>query len=159
MARQLDHTPAGDELPCTVQVMVDDLIARGLQDADCDRVRQAFTTLGPTLDRWPTSKQVIEALPPRQREAFTALPAPGGIPPQMQAMLDMARTRAGAKRKSILLPGETHGDYQRALGKSGMTKADFDAKRFAIPEEPKTDPAQDPYAIEERIAMQQEDKP
>jgi len=74
MARQLDYAPAADELAFTVQVMIDDLERRGLNDHECDRVREAFRTLGPKLERWPTSRMVIEALP--GRNPYRPTPAP-----------------------------------------------------------------------------------
>lgn len=63
LARQLDYSPAAEELPMTVQVMVEDFQTYGLTDVDADRVEAAFMFLGPRIQRWPTARTVIEALP------------------------------------------------------------------------------------------------
>ncbi len=147
MARRLDHGPSADELPFTVQVVTEDLMAKGLRDGDSDRVRSAFALLGPTLDRWPTVRQIMDALPSR-KDAFTALPPPGRkpMPENVRQHFDAAKARATVK--SILRPGESFGDYQAALYASGMKKAAFDAARLGeIDEE----------AAAERRAIQQED--
>ena len=68
LARQLDYAPTADELPFTVQVMTDDLVNHGLRDIDAPRVREAFARLGPALQKWPTTRTVIEALPPPERK-------------------------------------------------------------------------------------------
>ena len=68
LARQLDYAPTADELPFTVQVMTDDLVNRGLRDADVPRLREAFARLGPALQKWPTARTVIEALPPPHKD-------------------------------------------------------------------------------------------
>ena len=68
LARQLDYSPTADELPFTVQVMTDDLVNHGLRDVDAPRVHQAFARLSPALQKWPTTRMVIEALPPPERK-------------------------------------------------------------------------------------------
>ena len=79
LARQLDYAPTADELPFTVQVMTDDLVNHGLRDIDAPRVREAFARLGAALQKWPTTRTVIEALPPPERKEMvhrTMLSAP-----------------------------------------------------------------------------------
>lgn len=49
-----------------IQVMTEDLRRRGLSDADADRIREAFAILGPHLQKWPTSRMVIDALPSKR---------------------------------------------------------------------------------------------
>lgn len=66
LARQLDCSPAADELPFSAQVMTDDFIRIGLTDSDAERVSEAFQRLGPRVQRWPTSRMVIEALPEKK---------------------------------------------------------------------------------------------
>lgn len=63
LARQLDRAPRPEDLPFTIQVMVEDLRTHGLRDEDAPRVADAFRRLGPTLSRWPTAPAVIAALP------------------------------------------------------------------------------------------------
>ena len=64
VARNLDFSPTPEDLPSVIQVMIEDLETRGLSDCDSYRVDQAFNVLGPHLQKWPTSRIVIEALPP-----------------------------------------------------------------------------------------------
>lgn len=60
-----------------IQVMIEDLQNRGLRDADAERVEQAFRTLGPHLQKWPTSRMVIDALPRlEQKQSARLLPPP-----------------------------------------------------------------------------------
>ena len=57
--------------------MNEDLLRRGLTDADAYRVVEAFSRLGQHLQKWPTSRTVIEALPPaRQMRTASRLIAP-----------------------------------------------------------------------------------
>ena len=59
--------------------MIEDLQSRGLRDADAERVEQAFRALGPHLQKWPTSRTVIDALPaarPRQSAGLLMPPTP-----------------------------------------------------------------------------------
>ena len=74
LARQLDYAPTADELPFTVQVMTDDLVNHGLRDVDAPRVREAFARLSPALQKWPTTRMVIEALPPPDRKEMVYRP-------------------------------------------------------------------------------------
>jgi hypothetical protein len=66
LARNLDYAPSAADLPAAIQVMTEDLLRRGLTDADAYRVVEAFSKLGPHLQKWPTSRTVIEALPHAQ---------------------------------------------------------------------------------------------
>lgn len=131
LARQLDYAPNADELPFTVQVMTEDLARRGLSDADANRVREAFASLGPALQRWPTARMVIEALPSAE-PPHKALPWPA--PSMEKVAAGIAGMRQAAKRRfrSVFLPGESYDDYLSALNASKLSKEQFDAKRLQM---------------------------
>lgn len=127
LARQLDHTPAAEELQFTIQVMTDDLKQRGLTDADAERVTQAFIVLGPQTQRWPTARMVLECLPPRQETKL--LPAPLTKPEVADFHIRNMRETLQSVR-SVFRPGESFKDYQDAMHKSGLSQKDFEAKRL-----------------------------
>ena len=177
MARQLDHAPSAEELPFTIQVMTEDLSGKGLNDGDCDRVREAFRILGPSLDRWPTSRLVIESLPARKSsQRWLKPPAPNQtsevIRREIFRMRNLTARDAG---RSAMRAAESFGDYCHALADSGMTRTVFDAQRlyangwtaakeraFGRCEIPIADELvrmegeRDPEAVAERTAMQEE---
>lgn len=131
LARQLDYAPTADELPFTAQVMTEDLAHRGLRDADCDRVREAFAKLGPTLQRWPTARMVIEALPSKE-QPYRALPRPAPDMEKVAAGIAGMR-RAGKQRyRTVFLPGESFNDYKAALDASKLSKEAFDTERLRM---------------------------
>lgn len=131
LARQLDYAPSADELPFTAQVMTDDLAHRGLRDSDCDRVREAFAKLGPTLQRWPTTRAVIESLPSAS-PPYRALPRPAPDMEKIAAGIGNLRQATKGKFRSVFLPGESYNDYQHALNESKKSKEDFDTDRLRI---------------------------
>ena len=152
MARRLDYSPSPEDLPMTIQVMVDDLRRRGLSVKDVDRVHAAFQLLGGTVQKWPTPLMVVEALPklvtpethrvghhPRRTSDMDE------ITPQLRAAIGHKK-----KRNSVMLPGEGLGDYLRAYHQSGLTRAKFDELRLNPPDET------DPEAEAERAAIQAE---
>lgn len=75
MARQVDYTPAAEDLPYTIGVMVEDLKRSGLTDDDTERVRAAFGEIALNVGRWPTTYMVREHMPGRQ-PAYKELSAP-----------------------------------------------------------------------------------
>ena len=108
--------------------MTEDLAHRGLRDADCDRVREAFAKLGPTLQRWPTARMVLETLPAAQ-PPHQALPRP--TPDMEKVAAGIAGMRRSKKRlRSVFLPGESLADYQHALAVSPLDKESFDVERL-----------------------------
>jgi len=131
LARQLDYAPTADELPFTAQVMTEDLAHRGLRDKDCDRVREAFHALGPVLQRWPTARVILEAIPSAE-PSHHALPHPA---PNMERIAyDIADMRRAMKERfhSVFLPGESYNDYKTALDVSKKSKEEFDAERLRL---------------------------
>ncbi len=132
MARQLDHAPSAEELPFTIQVMAEDLAAKGLTDADCDRLSEAFRILGPSLDRWPTSRIVIESLPTRKsNQRWLNSPDPKQTPEVIRREIVQMRGLASrAARRCVFLPSEGFRDYCEALAASGEKKVAFDARRL-----------------------------
>jgi hypothetical protein len=128
LARQLDYAPSADELQFTCRVMVDDLHRHGFTDADGERILAAFIALGPMLNRWPTARMVIDAVPDKKRAK--ELPAPQADPAIVATYVDKLRAKTGGRRK-VLLPCECYADYQAALLASGRPKADFDMERMA----------------------------
>jgi hypothetical protein len=130
LARQLDYAPTADELPFTAKVMTDDLVYRGLRDQDCDRVREAFQKLGPALQRWPTARMVIEAMPPEQPDR--ALPRPDPNMEKVAAGIAGMRRAKKERLRSVFLPGESYNDYKTALDTSHKSKEEFDAERLRM---------------------------
>ena len=82
-------------------MMTEDLRRRGLSDADADRIREAFATLGPHLQKWPTSRMVIDALPSRRLTRNTRmLVAPTPLDDYCDEYL---RSHPGATKKDACL--------------------------------------------------------
>ena len=80
LARQLDYSPAAEDLPLIIQVMVEDLRRVGLTDNDAERVQAAFGAIATNVGRWPTMYMVREHLPARQHSTpLLPAPAPRGI--------------------------------------------------------------------------------
>ena len=101
VARNLDFSPTPEDLPAVIQVMVEDLERRGLTDADAYRVERAFSILGPHLQKWPTSRMVIEALPPPPpRKSAPMLAAPTS----MDAYVDdyLSKNHMATKRDACM---------------------------------------------------------
>src|SRR3990167_5278688 len=73
LARNLDFSPAASDLPFTIQVVYADLSAHGLTDDDCGRVEHALNMIGRTCQRWPTTKTIIDSLPPKYHESHLML--------------------------------------------------------------------------------------
>ncbi len=65
LARNLEFSPAADELPMVAQVLVEDLQAWNYSDADCDRVSDGINTAGRSTRRWPTNHDIRAAIKKR----------------------------------------------------------------------------------------------
>jgi hypothetical protein len=158
MARRLDFAPSPEDLPMTIQVMVEDLMRRGLLSVDVDRVHAAFQQLGGAIQKWPTPLMIIEALPKRvtpESRRIDHLRAArnsnmDNITPQLRAAIGHKN-----KRNSVMLPGEGLGDYLKAYYESGLTRAKFDQLRLNPPET-KYDPESFNEARLERESIQWE---
>lgn len=101
LARNLDYAPSAADLPAVIQVMIEDLRRHGLSDGDSDRVAEAFCTLGPHLQKWPTSRMVIESLPSKRMERSTRLLVP---PTPLDEYCDeYLRSHPGATKKDACL--------------------------------------------------------
>ena len=74
LARQLDYSPAAEELPLVIEVMHQDLVRAGFGDSDSERIAIAFDRLALTVSKWPTTVAVREAVPRRAETAFKRLP-------------------------------------------------------------------------------------
>jgi hypothetical protein len=116
----------------TIQVMVDDLCRRGLNDSDTHRVGMAFSNLGIAIQKWPTPLMVIEALPKRTTPQSHWL----GYKPKRTKNADeishqlKSALRTQGKKLSVMLPGEGLGDYLRAVSQSGLSRKEFDRQRL-----------------------------
>jgi hypothetical protein len=130
LARQLDSAPAADELPFTAQVMVDDLKHYGLSDGDSNRVMSAFIKLGPLIQRWPTSKTVIEALPAPEHPYIPRIEHHVTTGNSKDPETDGLVASRPNLKKNVFLPGESYNDYIEALNKSGMEKTKFNRGRL-----------------------------
>lgn len=64
LARKLDYSPKAEELPATINVMVDDFRNMGLGEHDSQRVLSAFQQYAIEAKRWPTTSRIKEHLPP-----------------------------------------------------------------------------------------------
>lgn len=62
LARGLDWSPSPEDLPAKIVVMCEDLFRHGFRDHDAPRIATAFQFLGPRIQRWPTSKQIIDVV-------------------------------------------------------------------------------------------------
>ena len=100
LARNLDYAPSAADLPAAIQVMTEDLMRRGLTDADAPRVVEAFSNLGPHLQKWPTSRMVIDALPAKQRQNPKLLASPTPLDSYCD---EYARLHPGATKKEACL--------------------------------------------------------
>ena len=81
--------------------MVEDLERRGLTDADAHRVERAISSLGPHIQKWPTSKMVIENLPPPQFRPLREMLLP---PSPMDAYVDdyLSKNPMATKRDACM---------------------------------------------------------
>lgn len=62
LARNLENSPAADELPQVAAVMADDLRHAGYSHVPHETITLALNELGRELTRWPCPAQVIEKL-------------------------------------------------------------------------------------------------
>lgn len=74
LARQLDYSPAAEELPQVIEVMHQDLQRMGFSDADSERIAMAFDRLALTATKWPTVVAVKEVVPRLAETSFKRLP-------------------------------------------------------------------------------------
>lgn len=130
-SRCLPNSPSAEELPIVAHVMVDDLRTRGLADADVDRVRTAFAALVPTLERWPTVRAIIDALP-SARPAYRALPSPRKEYSQkfVERIDQIGAALKGTRKRCVMVAGESFGEYQAALAASHQSRTEFEARRL-----------------------------
>lgn len=87
-------------------------------------------------DRFPPNLSEVmaqsRALRIRDQVQYVSLPYPAVDAAKVSEAIGKMRMGSGnAKRHSILNPGESYLDYQRAFLASGMKQADFDKKRIA----------------------------
>ena len=67
LARNLDSSPAANEIGLVASTYHDDLVRMGFTDEDADRVRGSFQTLGVSISRFPTVAMILAAMPPKQK--------------------------------------------------------------------------------------------
>ena len=63
LARNLDNSPAADDILMVASVYHDDMVAHGLTDDDAERVGNAFEIAGRRAQRFPRPVDVILNLP------------------------------------------------------------------------------------------------
>ena len=74
---RLDYPPRAEDLPASVEAMLDLLARRGLTDDDAGRVQEAFRTVTTHKSRWPTPNMIIDNLPSKQElPRLTSKPSP-----------------------------------------------------------------------------------
>lgn len=104
LARNLDNSPAASEIHYSVSVYEDDLRHRGLTDDDADRVKAAFDGLGPSITRFPTSHDILEAVPRRGANVLPGRHGNGMITDEsregMRKLVDIGRAALGMKPDS-----------------------------------------------------------
>lgn len=116
-----------------IQVMIEDLQNRGLRDADAERVEQAFRTLGPHLQKWPTSRMVIDALPASQLiYKANLLLAPTPLDDYCD---DYIRQHPGATKKEACLAYLKQKQLLKHLPESLAEDAEAQQERAAIQKE------------------------
>ena len=134
LARNLDYAPSAADLPAVIQVMIEDLRRHGLSDGDSDRVAEAFCTLGPHLQKWRTSRMVIDALPtkPFPRQSRMLVP-----PTALDGYCDeYMRNNPGASKKDACLSYLRQKQLLKNLPESVSAEDDEAAvERKAIQEE------------------------
>lgn len=74
LARQLDYSPAAEELPKVIEVMYGDLTRAGVKDEDWQRVEESFNRIANANMRWPTSVMVKENMPKHHHQWQPKLP-------------------------------------------------------------------------------------
>ena len=85
----LDGAPSSALIAGTAQAWLSVLGARGLQEGQRDRVRQAFRNLEESCTRWPSPAQFLEQFDAlRPSEVFQALPKPKRTPQEWREKLD-----------------------------------------------------------------------
>jgi hypothetical protein len=99
----LAYCPAGDVMMMTERTWIDALTDEGLSDNDAWRVSIAFRVLARTFNTWPAPRDLIDALPPRPREYFTAMPAPK-LTPEQEAAGKARRVETIARVRAMLAP-------------------------------------------------------
>lgn len=66
IARNLEGSPAADEIVHVASVYADDFRNRGLTDDDAERIQAAFRLIGGKVTRFPPPAQILECLPARE---------------------------------------------------------------------------------------------
>lgn len=133
LARNLDYAPSPSDISAVTQVMIEDLQSRGLRDADAERVEQAFRTLGPHLQKWPTSRMVIDALPAaRPRQSARLLMAPTSLDSYCD---DYIRQHPGASKKDACLEYLKQKQLLKNLPQSLAEDEEAKQERAAIQQE------------------------
>lgn len=93
----LDRTPAADVIAGTAQAWCE-AIEHGRafdQHLDTKRIRAAFVTLAANVDRWPSPRQFLDALPGREQLALTKQTIPADPERAKQHIAEIARTLTG----------------------------------------------------------------
>lgn len=70
VARQLDYTPAADDMGAICKVYISDLKNYGLSDDDAPRILQALEYLACRTNRFPTPKMIVDALPSKRMDGL-----------------------------------------------------------------------------------------
>ena len=102
---------------------------RGLTDADATRVVEAFSNLGPHLQKWPTSRMVIDALPAKQRQTANLLASPTPLDSYCD---EYARLHPGATKKEACLAYLKQKNLLKNLPESLADEAEAKLERQAI---------------------------
>lgn len=106
---------------------------RGLTDADTFRVVEAFSNLGPHLQKWPTSRMVIDALPAtRPRQTAMLLTAPTPLDSYCD---DYIRQHPGSTKKDACLEYLKQKQLLKNLPQSLAEDAEAKLEREAIQNE------------------------
>ena len=80
LTRNLDNTPAANEITLFAESLTKDILEEGYRD--CGQVMLALRYVSRHQDRWPTTNQVLlelrsqNATPPRMYQPYLRLPEP-----------------------------------------------------------------------------------
>lgn len=92
--RQLDYSPAADDLAAVVSVYHDDMVAHGLVEDEIDvaRLDDAIEKCGREMERFPAPVHIIDQLLPRkyyepepERPVLATIPPPTPTSPEDNA--------------------------------------------------------------------------
>jgi len=75
LARQLDNSPAADDIGEHVMILAMDLIKGGLSSLKCNELRECLDKWGREQTKWPAAKNILDMM--KIDRGALCLPSPG----------------------------------------------------------------------------------